>query len=322
MLANDSDKKMKHFKKWAENKNPFLSSIFLFIAASSKEIHEMINSVRKGKRIEGDVPLPKLKTWLKLYKNPKRIGKALLNAMAQYDQESAKEVEILDALNKGATLIKNNPEKCKAEFEKLTVEEKQIEFKQSIMMFKELKQLIINDLNSEVNEAKRNQFRNNIKSPELIFFLRVQAPSFILYGTYPYMLLKKAQAGDDDALEKLIRLDKSIIFEPKISEVIHQAQALKAQGRMSAIQKAFIGKPKTTMNLKKIKILLGGLISYFSIKFNQKLSAIEIRNLFDAIALDKNDDIDQDLGNMVGEPFEKAIQRSRSFWDVILADKK
>ena len=44
----------------------------------------------------------------------------------------------------------------------------------------------------------------------------------------------------------------------------------------------------------------------------KKLSAAEIRELFDAISLDMNDDIDQDLGDMVGESFEKAIQRSRS----------
>jgi len=313
---------MKNFKKWAKDKNPFQASIFLEIAGASEYIHELINSVSKGKRIEGDVPLPKLKTWLKLYKNQKRIGKALLNAMAQYDQESAKIVDVLNTLNKGATLIKSNPEKCKSEFERMTTDEKQTSFEQSMMMFEELQKIIINDLHGEVNEAQRNQFKSSIKSPEMIFFFRVQAPCFILYGTYPHMLLKKAQAGDDDALEKLIRLDKSIIFEPKISEIIHQAQALRAQARMSIIQKAFIGKPKTKFSIKKVKILLGGLISYFSIKMNQKLSAIEIRNLFDAIALDNNDDIDQDLGNMVGEPFEKAIQRSRSFWDVILADKK
>lgn len=322
MLANNSDKKMKHFQKWAENKNPFSTPIFLLFAGSSKEIYELINSVRKGKRIEGDISLPSVKTWLKLYKNPKRIGKALLNAMAEYDHESERQVKILQSINDDAKQMQNNPEKYKAELEKMTTEEKQIAFEQSMMMFKELQQLTINDLNAEVNEAQRNKFINSIKSPEMIFFFRVQAPCFMLYGTYPHMLLKKAQTGDDDALEKLIRLDKSIIFEPKISEIIHHAQALRAQARMSMIQKAFIGKPKAKTSIKKVKILLGGLISYFSMKFNQKLSAIEIRNLFDAIALDNNDDIDQDLGNMVGEPFEKAIQRSRNFWYVIMADKK
>ncbi len=322
MLSNASNIKTKHFQKWAENKNPFFSPIFLFIASSSKEMHTLINLVSKGKRIEGDVPLPKLKTWLKLYNNQKRINIASLKLMAEQDKDSAREVKILQSINDSAIKIKNNPAKFISAFENIKPEEKQILFEQSMMMFGELKELIINDLLGEISEAKRNKFMNSIKHPELIFFFHVQAPCFMLYGTYPHMLLKKAQSGDDDALEKLIRLDKSIIFEPKISEIIHQAQALKAQERIIRIQKAFTGKPKATMSIKKVKILLGGLISYFSIKFNQKLSAAEIRNLFDAIALDRNDDIDQDLGDMVGEPFEKAIQRSRSFWDIILADKK
>ena len=88
------------------------------------------------------------------------------------------------------------------------------------------------------------------------------------------------------------------------------------------IQKAFISPPKAKLSRKKVKCLLGGLISHISILFNQKLSAAEIRKLFDAIALDMTGDIDQDLENMVGEVFEKEIQRSRKFWNLLLADKK
>lgn len=161
-----------------------------------------------------------------------------------------------------------------------------------------------------------------MKSPEAIFLMRVQVPCFMLYGTFPHTLLKMAQSGNDKALEKLIRLDKSIIFEPKISEIIHQAQGLKAQARMAMIQKAFISPPKAKLSRKKVKCLLGGLISHISILFNQKLSAAEIRKLFDAIALDMTGDIDQGLENMVGEVFEKEIQRSRKFWNLLLADKK
>lgn len=321
MIVN-TDKKMKHYRKWAKDKNPFLAPIYLEFAASSEYIYKMINAVKKGKRIEGDLPLPKIKTWLKLYKNPKRIGKELFKLMGQYDENSAKQVEILQFINEGAEFIKKNPEKYQSEYEKLLPEEKQKIYQQSMKLLEEFNELIIYDLLEEVNEAKRNTFLKSIKNPELIFFFRVQAPCFMLYGTYPHMLLKKAQAGDDEALEKLIRLDKSIIFEPKISEIIHQAQALKAQARMTMIKKAFISTPKATFSLKKVKCLMGGLISYFSIKMNQKLSAVEIRNLFDAIAMDRTDDIDHDLGDLVGAVFEKPIQRSRSFWDVILADKK
>jgi dGTP triphosphohydrolase len=242
--------------------------------------------------------------------------------MGQYDENSAKQVEFLQFINDAAESIKKNPEKFKSEYEKLTLEEKQKINQQSKKQSEAFNELIVNDLLEEVNEAKRNKFMNSIKNPELIFFFRVQAPCFMLYGTYPHMLLKKAQADDDEALEKLIRLDKSIIFDPKISEIIHQAQVLKAQAKMTMIKKAFISNPKSKFSMKKVKCLMGGLISYFSIKMNQKLSAAEIRKLFDAIARDKTDDIDHDLGDLVGAVFEKPIQRSRSFWDVILVDKK
>jgi len=159
--------------------------------------------------------------------------------------------------------------------------------------------------------------------PELIFFTRVLLPCFSLYGTYPVDLIRQAQSGDDDALEKIIRLDKSIIFDPKISEIIHQAQALKAQARMSMIKKAFISSPKVTKKMRAIKLHFGGLVSYLSMAANQKITAAEIQDLFDAIALDMNEGtVDKDIGNMENEPFVKAIQRSRNFWHIFLVDKK
>lgn len=294
---------MKHFKKWVKDKNPFLAVMSLTIAGFSKECFELFESIRKGKRLEGDLPLPSLKTWLKLYRNPKRIGRVLFNALCVNYNNTVKSEQLKDELVK---MISNNNEK-----------RNEITYPTS----EEFKEFIINDFESETNEAKRKEFLKNLTKPEIIFFFRVMAPCFSLYGTYPIELLNKAQNGDDDALEKLIRLDKSIIFEPKISEIIHQAQALKAQAKMSMIKKAFISKPKVKIKMKTIKCHLGGLISYFSEKLNQKITAAEIRNLFDAISLDMNDDIDNDLDDLVGESFEKAIQRSRNFWHIILPSK-
>ena len=315
--------KMKHFRKWTEDKNPFLATMSLMIAGFSNECFELFNSVRKGKRIEGDIPLPLIKTWIKLYNNPKRIGKALFSSMAEYNQDSEKQTKIFQLINEDARKMQKDGEKYKAELEKIPLDERKIIFEEGVKILEEFKELTITDYISKVTETERKKFIKNIRKPELIFFFRVQAPCFSLYGTYPHILLKQAQNGDDEALEKLIRLDKSIIFEQKISEIIHQAQAMKKQERMTMIKKAFISKPKLKMNMKTIKCHLGGLISYSSIALNQKITAAEIRNLYDAISLDMNDDIDNDLGDdMVGEPFEKAIQRSRNFWNIILPDKK
>jgi hypothetical protein len=314
--------KMNHFRKWTEGKNPFLAVSALNIAGFSKECFVLFESIRKGKRIEGDIPLPSLKTWLKLYRNPKRIGKELLNALGNINDDTAKEVNILKILNRGASQLQNNANKVQNELKKLTQDEWKIIKENSMKMMEEYKELAINDFMSEPNEAERTEFLKNMTKPELIFFIRVMAPCFSLYGTYPHELLRQAQNGDDDALVKLIRLDKSIIFEPKISEIIHQAQALKKQERMSKIKMAYRSSPKVTMNMKKIKCHLAGLISYLSMAMKQKITAADIRNLFDAIAHDMSiDAVDPDIYKMTPETFEKEIQRSRNFWYIILPGK-
>jgi hypothetical protein len=127
---NKDKTKMKHFRKWTEGKNPFLAAIALTIAGFSEECFELFESVRKGKRIEGDIPLPPLKTWLKLYHNPKRISKALLNALGNINDDTAKEADFLKLLNEEAGKMQNNGEKYKAELEKIPPDERQKMFEE------------------------------------------------------------------------------------------------------------------------------------------------------------------------------------------------
>lgn len=314
--------KMKHFRKWAEGKNPFLAAIALTIVGFSKICSEISESARKGKRIEGDIPLPSIKTWLKLYNNPKRIGKALLNALGDINDDTAKEAAVLKLLNEVARQMQKNGEKYKAELEKIPPDERQKMFEDGKRKLEEYKELVINDFVSEPTEKEGTEFRKNLPTPEFIFFMRVLVPCFSLYGIYPVELLRQAQNGDDGALEKIIRLDKSIIFEPKISEIIHHAQAMKKQERMTMIKKAFISKPKVKTNMKTIKCHFGGLISYLSMAINQKITAGDIWRLYDAVSLDMNDDVDQDLGDMNEESFSKAIQEARKMWHIILLPEK
>ena len=103
MVTIDNEKiKMKHFRKWAEGKNPFLASTALNIAGFSEVCFELFESVRKGKRIEGDIPLPKLKNWLNLYHSPKRLGRVMLNALGNINDDTSKEMDFLKVLSEGS----------------------------------------------------------------------------------------------------------------------------------------------------------------------------------------------------------------------------
>jgi hypothetical protein len=313
-MENDQVK-MKHFRKWAEGKHPFLAATALTSVGFSKVCCEISESVQTGKRIEGYIPLPSLKTWLKLYHSPKRIGKTLLNATGHINADKAKEVELFKLFIEEAGQIQKNGKKYKTKLEKIPPDEKQ-------KIFEEYLELVINDFVSEPTKKEGIEFRNNMPTPELIFFSRVLVPCFSLYGMYPVDLLRQAQSGDDDAIEKIIRLDKSIIFDPKISEIIHQAQALKAQARMTMIKKAFIKTPKVTKKMRAIKFYFGGLISSLYRAIKLRITAADIWRLYDAVSSDMSGDIDQDFANMTPETFSTEIRNARKRWHIILLPER
>jgi hypothetical protein len=290
---------MRHVRKWAEGKDSFLVGMTLLIIAYKNEYYELSKSVHEGKRLEGDIPLPSLRTWLKLYRNPKRIGKVLFNALGISRRDT------------------DTSEIMKTKLMKMISDNKEETDEESAAM-EAFKEGAIDDFKSAIKEGERKQFLKSLTKPEMIFFLRVFIPCFTLYKIYPIDLLKKAESGEDEALEQLIKLDKSAIFEPKISKLIHEAQGLKEQARMSMIKTAFTGQPNA-MKMRTIKFHLGGLVSFFSMLLKQKIAAVDIRNLYDAIARDMGiDEFDPDFEDMTPETFAKDIQDARKMWQNII----
>ena len=212
----------------------------------------------------------------------------------------------------------------KKEIKKLSYEEKQKSIKNIQEVFQEHQKLIIKEVINEeceekndLDEESKQKIRELVSQPAILCFLRVWAPCFMLYGTYPPYLLRKARRGDEEALEKLIRLDKSVIYDPKIREIIHQASVEKRKGKIDIITKALRASPKVKLDIRKVKYTLAGLISIISMSMGQKVTAAEINRLFDAIYQDTGKGhIDPDF---IEEPrlIAQAINRSRTFWKII-----
>jgi len=307
---------MKHIRKWSRGKDPFIVGASLIIAGFASEYLELSKVHRQGKRLEGDVHLPKIKTWLKLYKNHDKVMKELLSALGIEEQIKKQKESVKENSIKGNVFVKRLFSMLLNKKVELSEEEvKEIE---------EFKEEAIENITYEIEDKERKHFFERLTKPGIIFALRVTIPCFTFYQTYPYVIVRKAEGGDDVALEQLIRLDKSVIFNPKISEIIHQAQALKQQERMSMIKKAFTSKPKAIIKMRTIKYQLGGLISFISMLLHEKLSAIDIRKMYDAIARDmKVDAVDPDFGETTPETFSKNIQDYRRMWhNIILGGNK
>ena len=154
--------------------------------------------------------------------------------------------------------------------------------------------------------------------------MNVWMPCLMLYGAYPPTLLRSARHGDINAIEKLARLDKTIISDSRIIKIYHQASRDKNRETFNRITKALESNPRMKADRRKIKFYLAGLISNISIEWGQKMLVSDINLLYDAIARDRGkDNIDTDFVDLKPEAFEKGIQRAREMWHIpSIVDKK
>jgi len=345
-MMNSDKISTKHWDEWAKDKNPLLALSAVVIAGLAEEYIEMFEMIMDGGEVEENIRLPKLGSWLRMYHSRENVFRGIVKALKDFSKDGAEVIDFYEGLLKGLK-----------KFKKLTQEEKkklwteldkkypggiQEMVKEFHELIKRHKEFIVEDIVSERSARKkeaRNETRKNKRPlrnrPEIIFFVRVFFPCFFRYGTYINDLLREAQHGNAEALEKLITLDRSAIFEKKISEIVHQEQTESEQPKLSKIIKAFKELQRATkksemkeawqrQNLRKsIKYSLGGLISLISVAMKQKIEAKEIYNLFDYIACIKNGKIDPDFINVKPDTFGKQINRHRDFWHNIipLADR-
>lgn len=322
---------MKHFNEWANNKSLLLAIASLVIAGSVEYCLELLEMFKVGKRIEGETKLPSIQEWLSLYRNHRRVYYGVTDEFRSLNDTTAKALDIYELMMGGFNQIKGmTPEEINREIQKLTQEKQQEIINTAITYTGVIQEFIA--INVIGNDSKKeNEPDNDTKKrvraiqakPEMIYFLRVFLPCWLFYGDYPVNILRKARHGDEDAIEKLYRLDDSIIHDPKIMEIHHQAKVSKKQSMRYCFKTATGKTPKMKLDLKKIKYNLAGLISIISIVMGQKLTAKEIDDLFNVIARDKGDEAYDPDHIINDESFEKAIQRAKTFWQTIpKPDKK
>lgn len=103
---------------------------------------------------------------------------------------------------------------------------------------------LVFDDNAEVEHDLVALVREGYDQPEMLFFFKVWGPCWLLYGTSPTNLFRQARLGKVSAFEKLLRLDNSVLFDPKLSELFHNLKAKKSKRNYEQLLLAF-GRPAT-----------------------------------------------------------------------------
>jgi hypothetical protein len=291
---------LENIRDWTEGKDRIFCVLALLIAIFEDDILESSEIVKRGYRVEGDIPLPHLKNWLKMYRNHQKVIIGVFNALSANNPAAEKLNDFYKEVVRGKL---SSPTKLVNFLDLIETE--------VINIYREKK-------NEQQEETKKKRITELSNVKEIIFLLRVLFPCVTIYRVFPIDLLRNAESGDNESLKNLLRLDKSAIFHPKIREMIHQAQAEKKQERIYIIKKAFGSRPVVTMNPQKIRSSLAGLIQLISIRTKQKITVSEIYRLFNAIELDMG------WGGVYPEEVkmkktdEKTVKQYRRFWSDII----
>ena len=308
--------KMRGLNEWAKGKPLGLVMIGQQFATGTEPLFKWLRSIKGEELLTDYITPPSLKEWLSLYKDQRHLEKRLIEifkgigGIAEYGANMAE--LFLEFIR---YIKKKGIESINKEWEKLSVEERSEILKEGQRQLEEVGKLhsydIESDIDGKADEELNKRIIKALKTPEMLFLIKVWAPCFFLYGELPKRVFEKARLGDIDAIEKILRVDPSVIGDQKICEHFYKASWKKDKTGFNIMVKALQRGPKGKITRRRVKYSIAGLISLASSGLGKRLSEPEIKGLFDAVAQDlKNEEIDTSLPYSP-EAFSKAIQRYR-----------
>ncbi|MCW4016934.1 MAG: hypothetical protein NWF06_11230 [Candidatus Bathyarchaeota archaeon] len=281
----------KHFEKWAKGKHPLIAMVAYGQASQAKIAYGIAKAIHEEDMFLGDFTTPDLNTWLKLFRSHKN-GIEFINQFLGTQSSIIRSIEsVTDQLDDNAPIKASNISTDAA---------------------KSLLEKTLKTINMSEEEMAQNyqpqELEQFLRSPDFYFFFRVYVPCQLFHYTTPAQLLRKARQRNFDSLIKLIKLDHSVIFDRKVSRYIHELRSTR-RSKYEQIIDTLHFKSRGQITKQKFKVFYAAMIMNMANELGEKLTAPEIRELFDAIYQDEGKGlIDPDLP---GTPhsFYMAIKR-------------
>lgn len=283
------------------------------VASAADDVYGLLEMGRKEKMrcVGGDIPVGE--EWLGLYRDHRVVrrgmNEVLMPMIMGYSDAGEDYNALQDELGSWRRIT---AEEFISDWEALEPEEQKevVEWGQDLALA--LKEDAL-ELPEGEPERPEDLEAGDIFVPEVQFAIWVWLPCWYETKRAPVQVLRDARQGDMDALETLLRIDKAVVGDSRISAQLHRAE-MSNPAQFQRLADAFRGKPNEKLTKRKVKYSLAGIISRVSEGLQQRLNSREIRNLFDAIARDeKGQNIDPDLPASLST-FSRAIRRERDVW--------
>ena len=254
------------------------------IAPVSENLHQALTAAPQAQddfQIEIDIP-----KWLKFYRSHRKVLDISLDNMFLILPRLSKKLEIqngeiVSSLNNGEFSNSEHPVG-----------------------------ILISELLFSDNYPKTE---NLTLSDEGFFSFRIFLPCWLHYFEYPTSLFRRARLGNLDALDKLLRIDKRVIADTRISPHIAHYGANPASPEFRQLVKAIEGVPRK-LSVTKVKTFLAAFLYGLSKHLGSPLTYPQVQDLFDQSAQERGLGLtDPDL-EMAPHSFEKAVRRNLAFW--------
>ena len=309
---------MLNLEKWGEDKPPILAMIAQQVVINAPDASEFFVDLR-GDALK-KLPTHPLDQWLPLYsQNHKIIAFMKEHLFRDKNRFTSTIMSYSELLQDSFTSCGNLDQKTIAKvLASISIEERmkfiaKITRRIDALYLKNLRNLNV-EITGEDDDHLYRQFLKGKNKPEFLFFFKVWIPCWWFYREAPGQLFQKAIAGELKAFEKLLRLDNSVIYEPRLAELFHQLKFRadrKGKEDYRKLLLAFHKPVKEKPTSQRVKYFLAGALSFFSGLIGSRLTEPKLRSLFDAAAQDLgHGDIDTDLPDS-SEAFARSIRVSR-----------
>lgn len=304
---------MKLLREWAAGKPIAAVCASLMGVVAAENCYRILRGIREGNLKYPASAVPDVKSWLRLYRRSRSFTRQLCEEVGPVGK-----ADTFDLLLAARQIRLMPVEKLRDELSRVPDSEYASALKESQQFWNEqiVGALADAEGNDDDNAGLMLDGDAIGTAGELLFFILVWLPCWLEYRQMPSQLLRRARSGELEALEYLLRIDKSVIADPKVRELFHRAAHDCKDRTYRRLLSAFGGRPEGQFSRGRVKRQLAGLLSLLFHSIGHRVTEPELRDLFDLVARIRGTRIDDDIPDS-HEAFAKALQRERADWGAL-----
>jgi len=307
--------------KWCKDKHPLIRLMARWLVAEVEKVAEVLKYVREGKLAAAFPNPPNGAEWVKLYRNHRRVQEVMEGFLPEDKESEARLGRRLGELEKAIEKLKSmQPRDWDAWWKGLGRAGRARILVSTRAITRALEEFDFNRI-----EVDEEDFEKGVVRPEVVFMVLVWMPCWMLYGEFPTHLMRRARQGDPDALEDLLRLDRWALRDEKVWAE-WQRTALKPKGgEFKRLMRALRQGSRKHLTDWDVRVLFAALLGKISDLLAlatkgwgprlraKRLTPLQLRGLFDAVAKDAGKMVDEEIGDNL-DRFRKAVERHKEFW--------